>query len=357
MTSRLAELGWNERFAASFAGHAREGRVPGRVVLEHTHIYRVATDDGEVLARVSGRLRHRAATRPDYPAVGDWVVVAPAQDGDARIHTILPRFSRFSRRAAGDTTEEQIVAANIDVVFLVGGLDGDFNPRRLERYLVVAWESGATPVIVLNKADLVDDPGRHVEEVRASAPGVDVHAVSARDRLSLDALRAHLGPGRTAALLGSSGVGKSTIVNRLVGHDLLRTQDVRESDSRGRHTSTNRQLVVLEHAQGILIDTPGMRELQLWDTGDSGGDAFADITELAAGCRFRDCRHMQEPGCAVRAAVKRGELPPDRFENYRKLTLEREYQNRQVDARAELDAKRRSKAASKALSKHPKYRS
>ncbi|MEO7406007.1 MAG: ribosome small subunit-dependent GTPase A [Vicinamibacterales bacterium] len=357
MTSRLAELGWNQRFAASFKEHASQGRVPGRVVLEHTHIYRVGTEGGEVLARVSGRLRHRAETRPDYPAVGDWVVISPAQDGDTRIHTILPRFSRFSRRAAGDTTEEQIVAANIDVVFLVGGLDGDFNPRRLERYLVVAWESGATPVIVLNKADLIDDPERHVQEVRVSAPGVDVHAVSARDPLSLDALRAHLGSGRTAALLGSSGVGKSTIVNRLVGHELLRTRDVRESDSRGRHTSTNRQLVVLENEQGILIDTPGMRELQLWDTGDSGGDAFADITELSAGCRFRDCRHMQEPGCAVRASVKRGELPADRFENYRKLALEREHQNRQVDARALLDAKRRSKAASKALSKHPKYRS
>lgn len=357
MTARLAQLGWNERFAGAFAKHASGGRVPGRVVLEHTHIYRVATESGEVLARISGRLRHRAERRPDYPGVGDWVAVAPAQDGDARIHTILPRFSRFSRRAAGATTEEQIVAANIDVVFLVGGLDGDFNPRRLERYLVVAWESGATPVIVLNKADLVEDAGRHVEEVRASAPGVAVHAVSARDPLSLDSLRTHLGPGRTAALLGSSGVGKSTIVNRLVGHDLLRTHDVRESDSRGRHTSTNRQLVVLGDAQGILIDTPGMRELQLWDTGDTGGDAFADITALAAGCRFRDCRHMQEPGCAVRASVKRGELPVDRFENYRKLALEREHQDRQVDARAMLDAKRRSKAASKALSKHPKHRS
>jgi ribosome biogenesis GTPase / thiamine phosphate phosphatase len=354
MNSRLDELGWNDRFAASFQEYAAGNRVPGRVVLEHTHIYRVATGAGEMLARVSGRLRHLAEARPDFPAVGDWVVVAPSEDGDSRIHAILPRFSRFSRRAAGDTTEEQIVAANIDVVFLVGGLDGDFNPRRLERYLVVAWESGATPVIVLNKADLVEAPDRHVEQVRASAPGVVVHAVSARDPQSLDALRAHLGPGRTAALLGSSGVGKSTIVNRLIGHDLLRTHDVRESDSRGRHTSTARQLVVLGEGQGILIDTPGMRELQLWEAGESGRDAFADVTALAESCRFRDCRHMEEPGCAVRAAVKRGEFPADRFEHYRKLSLEREHQQRQIDARALLDEKRRNKTLTKALNKHLK---
>lgn len=353
MTPRLAELGWNQRFADAFAEHAAAGRLPGRVVLEHTHIYRVATESREMLARVSGRLRHRAEARPDFPAVGDWVAVEPVEHSDARIHTILPRFSRFSRRAAGDTTEEQIVAANIDVVFLVGGLDGDFNPRRLERYLVVAWESGATPVIILNKADLVDDPERHVDAVRASAPGVDVHAVSAKAPASLDVLHAHLGPGKTAALLGSSGVGKSTIVNRLVGHDLLRTHDVRQSDSRGRHTSTNRQLVVLGQT-GVLIDTPGMRELQLWDTGEARGDAFADLTALAEHCRFRDCRHLKEPGCAVTAALKRGELPAERFENYRKLVLEREHQQRQVDARAMIDEKRRIKSATKALNKRQK---
>ena len=353
MSGRLEELGWNERFAAAFAPLAADGRVPGRIVLEHTHIYRVATADDEVLARVSGRLRHQAESRPDYPAVGDWVVTEPVAHGDARIHSILPRFSRFSRRAAGDVTEEQIVAANIDVVFLVGGLDGDFNPRRLERYLVVAWESGATPVIVLNKADLVNDPERHVQEVQGSAPGVAVHAVSARRPETLDALRIHLGLGRTAALLGSSGVGKSTIVNRLVGHELLRTRDVRVSDSRGRHTSTARQLVVLD-GDGVLIDTPGMRELQLWDAGEALGDAFADVTELAAACRFRDCRHVSEPGCAVRAAVKRGELSTDRFESYGKLSSEREYQNRQLDERALLEEKRRAKAMTKALNKHLK---
>src|SRR5688500_15191647 len=353
MPHPLDQYGWNDSFASAFEEHAGEGRVPGRVVLEHTHIYRVGTAAGELLARVSGRLRHRAESRPDYPAVGDWVVVEPVADSDARIHAVLPRFSRFSRRAAGDTTEEQIVAANIDIVFLIGGLDGDFNPRRIERYLVVAWESGATPVVVLNKADLVENAERHVAEVAAVAPGVDVHAVSARRPESLDVLRRYLGIGRSAALLGSSGVGKSTIVNRLVGYDLLRTQDVRITDSRGRHTSTTRQMVLLESG-GVLIDTPGMRELQLWDAGDSLGAVFADVAELAAHCRFRDCTHRREPGCAVRAAVTAGELPDDRLENYLKLASEREHQARQQDERALLEDKRKSKMMSKALNKHLK---
>ncbi|MEX2662227.1 MAG: ribosome small subunit-dependent GTPase A [Vicinamibacterales bacterium] len=353
MVDQLSRYGWNETFAAAFAEQAAEGRIPGRVVLEHTHIYRVGTADGELLARVSGRLRHRATARPDFPAVGDWVVVEPVADSDARIHAVLPRRSRFSRRAAGDTTEEQIVAANIDVVFLVGGLDGDFNPRRIERYLVVAWESGATPVIVLNKADLVPDPARHVAEVEGVAPGVRVHAVSARQPETIEVLRQYVTAGRTAALLGSSGVGKSTIVNRLVGYDLLRTQDVRITDSRGRHTSTARQMVLLEGG-GILIDTPGMRELQLWDSGDARGDAFADIEALAASCRFRDCRHRQEPGCAVRAAAATGELPASRLASYQKLEAEREHQGTERDARALLDDKRKAKIQSKAINRYLK---
>ncbi|MBA2302700.1 MAG: ribosome small subunit-dependent GTPase A [Acidobacteria bacterium] len=353
MSDLLEEYGWTERFASAFAEHASEGRVPGRVVLEHTHIYRVATLAGETLARVSGRLRHRAQTRPDFPAVGDWVVLEPVENGDARIHAVLPRFSRFSRRAAGDATEEQVIAANIDTVFLIGGLDGDFNPRRIERYLVVAWESGATPVVVLNKADLVEDAARHLADVQAVAPGVDVHAVSAHRPESLDVLRRYLDTGRTAALLGSSGVGKSTIVNRLVGHDLLRTQDVRITDSRGRHTSTARQMVLLGTG-GVLIDTPGMRELQLWESGDSMGEAFADIEELAASCRFRDCRHTGEPGCTVRSAVASGDLAKTRLDSFHKLAVEREHQARQLDARALLEDKRRSKVMGKALQKHLK---
>jgi ribosome biogenesis GTPase len=351
----LTTLGWSESLAEAFAPFAADGLLPGRVALEHTHIYRVLTAEEEMLARVSGRLRHRASTRVEFPAVGDWVAVErPAQGGDARIRAVLPRFSRFSRRAAGDPTEEQIVAANINIVFLVSGLDDDFNVRRIERYLLVAWESGATPVVVLNKADLVEDPDAMVEQTQRIAPGVDVHAISCRAPGTLDRLRAHLGFGRTGALLGSSGVGKSTIVNQLIGRELLRTRDVRESDSRGRHTSTARQLVVLPEGDGILIDTPGMRELQLWETGDALAGTFTDIEELGAACRFRDCTHRHEPGCAVRAAVESGELAAERRESYLKLREEQAFQARQQDQRALLEEKRQGRIGSKALQKRLK---
>jgi ribosome biogenesis GTPase len=345
----LTALGWGPRFIDAFAEHSASNVVPGRVALEHTHIYRLITESGEVLARVSGRLRHHAGARADFPAVGDWVAVElPVEGGDARIRAVLPRFSRFSRRAAGDPTEEQIVAANIDVVFLVSGLDHDFNPRRIERYLVVAWESGATPVVVLNKADLVEDLDSIVEEVRRLAPGVEIHAVTCRVPGSVDVLRPYLGEGKTGALLGMSGVGKSSIVNQLIGQELIRTRDVRTYDSRGRHTTTARQLVTLP-GHGVLIDTPGMRELQLWDTGESMAGTFADIEELAADCRFRDCQHRTEPGCAVRAAVEGGDLAAERLGSFHKLAAEQAYQARQQDQRAQIEAKRAGKIGAKAF--------
>lgn len=350
----LEAIGWTPDRAEAFAPHAAAGHVPGRISLEHTHIYRVLTADGEVLARVAGRLRHEAANRSDFPAVGDWVVVEPPrQGGDARILAVLPRRSRFSRRAAGDPAEEQIVAANIDTVFLVGGLDGDFNPRRLERYLLVASDSGAAPVIILNKADVVDHAEAMADQVRALAADAPVHAVSCLMPESLDVLRPYLGAGQTAALLGSSGVGKSTIVNRLIGFDLLRTRDVRVADSRGRHTSTSRQMVLLPDG-GVLIDTPGMRELQLWDTGEGLAGAFSDIEAIGEQCRFRDCRHQQEPGCAVRAAAATGALPPGRFESYLKLQDEQAHQAREADQRAQIQEKRQSKIQTRALNKRLK---
>jgi ribosome biogenesis GTPase len=347
----LAALGWTPALAEAFLPHAGDGLIPARVALEHTHIYRVMTEEGEILARVSGRLRHQAKSRADFPAVGDWVAIEPLVPGnEARIRAVLPRFSRFSRRAAGDPTEEQVVAANINTVFLVSGLDGDFNPRRIERYLLVAWESGARPVVVLNKSDLVDDPASYVGEIARFASEVPVHAVSSRVDGSVDVLRDYLGAGQTGALLGSSGVGKSTIVNSLIGHELLRTRDVRESDSRGRHTSTARQLVVLPDA-GVLIDTPGMRELQLWETGEALSGTFGDIDAFAADCRFRDCTHQHEPGCAVRAAASSGELATGRLESYLKLRDEQVFQARQQDQRAVLEEKRKAKVMGKALNK------
>jgi len=238
-------------------------------------------------------------------------------------------------------------------VFLVSGLDGDFNPRRIERYLVVAWESGATPVVVLNKADLVENAAAIVEDVRSLAPGVIVHAVSCRQPQTLEVLRASVGFGKTGALLGSSGVGKSTIVNELVGHDMLRTGEVRSSDSRGRHVSTARQLVMLP-GEGILIDTPGMRELQLWETPESFAGTFTDIEERAADCKFRDCRHQAEPGCAVRAAVDAGEIQASRLESFHKLAAEQAYQARKQDERALIEQKRLGRIGSKTLRKHLK---
>ena len=346
----LEDLGWSADIAAAFEEHRSKGWQPARVSLEHTHIYRVLTSDGEHLARVSGRLRHHAARRADFPAVGDWVAVGEG-GGGVRIHAVLPRRTAFSRRAAGDVTEEQVVAANVDIVFLVSGLDRDFNPRRIERYLLTAWESGASPVIVLNKADLVDAAAPFVDDVRPIAAGVPIVPMSVRLPESVEQLRGFLGLGRTGALLGSSGVGKSSIVNALVGHERQRTREVRESDSRGRHTSTARELLLLPDHAGILIDTPGMRELQLWDAGDSMGSAFGDIEEMAGECRFRNCRHRGEPGCAVAAAVEEGRLSAIRLESFHKLQEEQAFHDRQSDQRAALEQKRRFKVLTKALNK------
>jgi ribosome biogenesis GTPase len=305
----LRELGWNDELAEQL----EPGLVPGRVAAVHRGAFDVWTATDAVRTRLPGRLVHDGL---DVGA-GDWVGL-----GDGLIRTVLPRRSAIVRNAAGLTTTAQTLAANVDVAFTVSSLGPDLEPRRIERYLVTLWESGATPEIVLTKADRLDDPWPLVAEVEAVALGVPVHVVSAVTGQGCDALRARIASGMTAVLLGSSGVGKSTLVNRWLGEEVMVTKETRSDDDEGRHTTTHRQLLVLPGG-GLVIDTPGLRELQLWDVGSAGLDAtFADVEELAGDCRFADCTHVHEPDCAVLAAVESGELPGERLHSWRKLQRE-----------------------------------
>lgn len=349
----LAALGWGPHFAEHFAPLAAQGLSPARVAVRHNQLYRLYGERGELLAEVSGKVRHEATGQQDFPVVGDWVAMSlRPSESRATIHAILPRLSRFSRKAAGVETEEQVLAANVDTVFLVAGLDGDFNPRRLERYLAMAWDSGAAPVILLTKSDLCADVPARLAEIEAIAGGVPLYAVSSLRGEGLDAVRGHLSPGRTAALLGSSGVGKSTLVNALLGEERLRTREVRLSDSRGRHTTTSRELIALPGG-GLVIDTPGMRELSLWaERPETQPGSFEEIAVLAAACAFRDCRHEAEPRCAVRAAVEDGTLAAERLESFHKLQRELLHQTVKQDQRAQIEQKRKWRVIHKAARDH-----
>jgi len=351
----LEALGWNQDLDRAFQAWADKPDVrPGRVLIEFNYICRVWCEGGEIDAVRSGRLTHRATSRGDLPAVGDWVVVRKlADENRGAITAVLPRRSWFSRRMAGHVTDEQVVAANVDVVFIVMALDDDFSPRRLERYLLLARESGASPVILLTKPDVCVDVPARVAEIAALAGDVPVHVVSPKFDQGLDRVAEHVPAGKTGALLGSSGVGKSTIINRLVGREVQKTRDIRESDSKGRHTTSHRQLVFLPNG-GFLIDTPGMRELQLWDVGEAVKETFDDIEALALECRFSDCRHRDEPRCAVKTAVEEGRLSASRLESYVKLQDELEHLARQQDQRAQIEQKRRGKIGAKALRQHLK---
>ena len=328
----LAALGWSPELAENLP----PGLVPGRVTAAHRAAFDVQTGDSSVRTRLPGRLVHEQLD----VAVGDWVGL-----GDGLIREVLPRRSAIVRQAAGRTSESQTLAANVDVAFVVTSLGPDLEPRRIERYLVTIWESGAVPEIVLTKADRLDDPWDQAAEVEGVALGVPVHVVSAISGLGVDTLRARLQPGATAVLLGSSGVGKSTLVNLWVGHELMAVKETRADDDEGRHTTTHRQLIQLPGG-GMIIDTPGIRELQLWDSGGID-EAFADVEELAGACRFNDCSHNTEPGCAVKAALASGELSADRYGSWLKLQRELRAIAIRHDARLRREERRRWQQISK----------
>jgi len=343
-TRSVEEWGWNSYFEAFWRGGDWKNAVPARVIAQQRKFWRVAGELGECRAEASGKLRLAADEGGDWPAVGDWVVVElHGIDTTAVIQEVLPRRSKFVRKSPGKRVEEQVIAANVDTALLVSALDGDFNPRRVERYLAQCWESGARPVIVLNKVDACEQARGKVFEMARVAMGTAVCVVSARTGQGFGELEEFLRPGQTLVLLGSSGVGKSTITNRLLGETVQEVWPVRESDSRGRHTTTTRELFVLPGG-ALLMDTPGLREMQLWDAGDGVAQVFADIDSLAAQCRFGDCRHEAEPGCAVLAALEAGTLDAARLENRRKLLREQEFLLRKIDPEARQDWKVRMKS-------------
>jgi len=347
----MKSLGYTDTVASHARPFLEQGFSIARVIEENRGSYRIKTATHEMPAEISGKLRFTAESREDLPAVGDWVAVSTFDDNTrAVIHAVLPRKTLIARKAAGERTEKQIIAANVDIIFIVQGLDHNFNPRRLERYLVVAHESGATPVVLLSKADLLAPQELQVrkQEAAAVSAGAQVIAYSAETGEGLDDIRRLITEGITVCLIGSSGVGKSTLINTLAGEELLETGSVREDDSRGRHTTVRRQMVFLPGG-GILIDTPGMRELGLWHAESSLDVTFPEIAELAEGCKFSDCTHTHEPECAVRAAAEQGVLDARRFASYIKLRKEAERMNERTTVAGMLERKRKDKILSRAV--------
>ncbi len=355
--TNLQTYGWNTIYEEDWKVRNTEPKllncVPGRITLEHKRMYRVITETGEWLSVCSGALQHEAVDRKDFPAIGDWVAVEkmPGEDRGI-IHSLLPRTSIFSRKAAGTSITEQIIAVNVDIVFLVMSMNQDFNERRLERYLVATYDSGATPVVVLTKSDVCENPSTYVDAAKAIALGADVIAVSSVTGEGIDELTPLIENGKTATLLGSSGVGKSSLTNSICGTATMAVQTIRENDAKGRHTTTHRELVVIPTG-GVLIDTPGMREFQLWENNDSLESGFKDIESLMSLCKFNDCQHQNEPGCAIQQALDDGTLPLERYTSYKKLQKELAYLNRKMDRAAQSAERNKWKKVTKTMRKHP----
>lgn len=353
----LKDYGWNNTHEANWVeineNFNKRNCIPGRVTLEHKRMYRVITEEGEWLSVCSGSFEHAALDRRDFPSVGDWIAVEkmPGEDRGI-IHAVLPRTSLFSRKVAGLAITEQIIAVNIDIVFLVMSMNEDFNARRLERYLVAAYDSGANPIVVLTKKDTCDNPSYYIEEAQNIALGTDVFAVSNVTEEGISELTSLLTGGKTAALLGSSGVGKSSLINVICGENMMAVQDIREDDKKGRHTTTHRELIKIPTG-GVLIDTPGMREFQLWENNDSLDSSFKDVEELSNACKFNDCQHNHEPGCAVQEALDTGSLTADRYENYLKLKKELAFLERKMDRAAQAKERNKWKNITKSMRAHP----
>ena len=335
----LTSLGWTESLARSFEQYQDDGLLPARVIAQHRGSYVVLGVEGELNARPAGRLLHAAGDGGVLPAVGDWVGITPNAAGTTIIHTLMPRTGKFSRNVADNSTEEQVLAANIDLALVVSGLDRDFNLRRIERYLAVAYGGGAAPVIVLTKADLCEDTEDKRRAVAEIAPGVAVEVISNVTGAGIDGVREHLRAGITAVVLGSSGVGKSSLINQLVGRDQQPTGEVRR-DGKGRHVTTHRELFRIPGG-ALIIDTPGIRQLKLWAADEGLPSTFEDVEELASECRFSDCRHESEPGCAIRRAMASGELSSARFNSYLKLMRELRSLEVRRDARARSEERKK----------------
>lgn len=353
----LKKLGWNSKFEEEFNNIKKENYLPSRVIREEKGRYFVQYDSGECIAQVCGKLRYNAKSISDFPSVGDWVAIERINNGEeAIIYSVLSRKSSFTRKAPvsggrkvkdvngrkmtfGGSTEEQVVAANVDIIFLVMAVDENFNIRRLERYLLVAWNSGAMPIIILNKIDMCSDLEQKLYEVEGIAAGVQIHCISALNKEGIDELKQYIDEGITVGLFGSSGVGKSTIINCLLENERLLTGSVREGDNKGRHTTTWRELILIPTG-GILIDTPGMRELQVWSDKKELDEMFDDIKELESKCKFNDCSHDKEPGCAIKKALEEGRLDRQRYENYLIMEIEVSYLNDRISQRSKTFTKR-----------------
>ncbi|MDB5378275.1 MAG: ribosome small subunit-dependent GTPase [Rubritepida sp.] len=343
----IEQYGWSNALRVAFEPHARAGYVPGRIIVQQREANLVVTDAGNLRARLSGRLRHEAQ-EGGHPAAGDWVALsATTGEGTATVHAVLPRRTAFVRRAADSVQTLQVIAANVDVVFVVTSMNADLNPRRLERFLAAAWQSGARPVVVLTKADLCEQPESQAADIARLAAGCPVLMVSARQGLGLGGLMDHISPGETCVLIGSSGVGKSTLVNALLGEERMATQEIRATDARGRHTTSYRQLVLLPGG-GLILDTPGIREVGLIDVDEGLSTVFDDVERLALNCRFSDCGHSTEPGCAVRGALDGGLLDPDRWAHFQKLSREVEAAELAKEGAAQEVGRRRLAAKQRA---------